>query len=154
MNGRYKKQSNQSKSSNNNFKPRRSRSRKLKANLISSAKDEEIKSSEQTSMHSPIYQTLKSSTASDIAQNIPPAPPIDLNLFKPIDTTLNISKKNKQQSNLSDQTEKSFNAVVDELKARLSSIKINSEKSTSKSSSEIDSRLLKSTVNSNKSLEV
>lgn len=147
MNGRYKKQSNQSKSSNNNFKPRRSRSRKLKANI--SATDIEIKTSEQTSMHSPIYQTLKSSTASDTAQNIPPAPPIDLNLFKPIDTTLNISKKNKQQSNLSDQTEKSFNAVVDELKARLSSIKINSEKSTS----EIDSRLLKSTVNSNKSLE-
>lgn len=149
-NGRYKKQSNQSKSSNGNFKPRRSRSRKLKPNI--SAKEERIKSPDQISLHSPIYQTLKSSSSDIAPVNIPPAPPIDPKLFKPTDTTLNISKKNKQKNNLSDQTEKSFNAVVNELKTKLTSIKMNSEKTNSKSTSEIDSKLVKGSQNSEKSL--
>ncbi len=56
--------------------------------------------------------------------SIPPPPPINEEIFK---SAKNLVFKKKSGCVLPDQTEKSFNAVVNELKSRLSAIKISKE---------------------------
>lgn len=57
----------------------------------------------------------------------PPAPPINEDIFKPMDSLV-FAKKNKIGLMPGVQTEQTFNAVVSELKSRLNAIRINKEK--------------------------
>ena len=108
------------------FKSRMSRSRSSK-----------FKSNDKRHVKKIYQKPHKSSPLESIYQNfmientktsscIPPAPPITGNLFKSVPNMISNSQKEhmtKKQTHVSDQTEKSFDAVVTELKTKLDKIK-------------------------------
>ena len=114
------------------FKPRMSRSRssKFKSNDKKCVKQKLYQKPHKSPPIESIYQNFmieRSENNNKTSSCIPPAPPITGNLFKSVPNMLANSHKEHMKKNMqthvSDQTEKSFDAVVTELKTKLDKIK-------------------------------